>query len=182
MEPQIIEGGLCPACGKKTLRTVVVEKSLPHFGRAVIMTSKCSSCGYTHTDVIELEDKGHKVLELKVDSPEKLNYVVVRSSSASLRIPELDLELHPGPFSNGFITTVEGVLDRFEDATKKWNPSTEEERVLREKALKEIADAKEGKIPFTVVLEDPRGVSGIIPPDDVPSLRERGESQQSRGE
>jgi zinc finger protein len=182
VEPHVIEGGICPACGKKSLRTVIVEKTLPHFGRAVIMTSKCSSCGYTHTDVIELEVKGEKTLELKVDGPEKLNYVVVRSSSSSLRIPELDLELHPGPFSNGFITTVEGVLDRFEDAARKWAPSTEEERTLKEKALKEIRNAKDGKIPFTLILEDPRGVSGIIPPDDVSSLRERRESRRPRGE
>ncbi len=161
---------------------MIVEKDLPHFGRAVIMTSKCSSCGYTHTDVLELEDRGKKVLELNVDSPEKLNYVVVRSSSSSLRIPELDLELHPGPFSNGFITTVEGVLDRFEDAAKKWTPSTDEERALKEKALEEIAAAKDGRISFTLVLEDPRGVSGIIPPDDVSSLRERRESRRSPGE
>ncbi len=171
MVEHVVENALCPACGKKTLRTVIVEKELPHFGRAVIMTSKCSSCGYTHTDVLELEDRGRKAEKLRVDSPEKLNYVVVRSSSASLRIPELDLELHPGPFSNGFITTVEGILDRFEDAAKKFQPETDEEKKLKEQALREIRDAKEGKIAFTLELEDPRGVSGILPPEKVESLR-----------
>ncbi len=166
MEPQVIENALCPACGKKTLRTVVVEKELPHFGHAVIMTSRCSSCGYTHTDVIELEDRGHKKLRIVVDDPRRLNDLVVRSSSASLRIPEFDLEMHPGPFSNGFITTVEGVLDRFESAAKKLVPESEEERKARDEALKEIREAKEGKRKFTLEIEDPRGVSGIISHDD----------------
>jgi zinc finger protein len=162
---QVIEGAVCPACGKKTLRTVIVEKELPHFGRAVLVTSKCSNCGYTHTDVMELEDKGYKKLKLVVDSPEKLNQLVVRSSSASIRIPEFDLELHPGPFSDGFITTVEGVLDRFESAAKKIKPETEEEKKAVETALKEISEAKEGKRKFTLEIDDPRGVSGIIEPD-----------------
>lgn len=164
------------------MRTVVVEKELPHFGRAVIMTSKCRSCGYTHTDVIELEDRGHKTDRLDVDAPEKLNYVVVRASSGRLEIPESGLELHPGPFSNGFITTVEGVLDRFEDALRKVIPETEEARKRKEELLEWIKRAKDGKERFTLILEDPRGVSGIIPPGDVPSLRERGESPPPRGQ
>ncbi len=176
MVEHVVENAVCPACGKKTLRTVIVEKELPHFGRAVIVTSKCSSCGYTHTDVMELEDRGKKVERLRVDSPEKLNYVVVRSSSGRVRIPELELEIHPGPFSNGFITTVEGVLDRFEDATKKFQPESEEERRLKEQALDEIRRAKEGKLTFTLEIEDPRGVSGILPPEKVESLRRDDES------
>ncbi len=166
MVEQVVEGAVCPACGKKTLRTVIVEKDLPHFGRAVIVTSRCSSCGYTHTDVMELEDRGHKVLRLYVDDPKKLNALVVRSASSTVRIPELDLELHPGPFSNGFITTVEGILDRFESAARKVVPETEDERKALDLALQEIRDAREGKKRFTLEIEDPRGVSGIILPDD----------------
>ncbi len=166
MVEQVVEGAVCPACGKKTLRTVIVEKDLPHFGRAVIVTSRCSSCGYTHTDVMELEDRGHKVFRLYVDDPKKLNALVVRSASSTVRIPEMDLELHPGPFSNGFITTVEGILDRFESAARKVVPETEDERKALDLALQEIRDAKGGKKRFTLEIEDPRGVSGIILPDD----------------
>lgn len=182
MEPQVIEDALCPACGKKTLRTVVVEKELPHFGRAVVVTSKCSSCGYTHTDVMELEDRGEKREELLIDSEDKLNYVVVRSSSGHLEIPEAGLELMPGPFSNGFITTVEGVLDRFEDAVRKARPDSPEAERRKEEVLEWIRRAKNGSEVFRIVLHDPRGVSGIIPPGDVPSLRERGESPPPRGQ
>jgi len=146
------------------LKTTVVEKDLPHFGRAVMMVSKCSSCGYTHTDVVELEDRGHKTLKFSVDSRDKLNYLVVRSSTCRVEIPEAGLELSPGPFSNGFITTVEGVLDRFETAVLSADPESEEGRRRREKIIQWIKRAKDGKERFTLVLEDPRGVSGVIPP------------------
>ena len=147
------------------MKTTIFEKDLPHFGRAVLMASRCTSCGYAHTDVMELEDRGHKVLRLDVDSGEKLNYLVVRSSSCRVEIPEAGLELLPGPFSNGLITTVEGLLDRFETATLRAVPESDEGERRKEDVLGWIRRAKEGNERFTLVLEDPRGVSGIIPPD-----------------
>ncbi|NPA76301.1 MAG: ZPR1 zinc finger domain-containing protein [Candidatus Diapherotrites archaeon] len=170
---QVIDNAICPACGKKTLRTVIVEKELPRFGRAVLVTSKCSACGYTHTDVMELEDRGHKKLRILVDDPKKLNALVVRSAGATVRIPEFDLEMLPGPFSNGFITTVEGVLDRFESAAEKIVPESEEEKDAKETALREIREAKDGKRQFTLEIDDPRGVSGIILSDDASSEQEQ---------
>lgn len=129
------------------------------------MTSKCSSCGYAHTDVIELEDRGQKTLTLHVDDEKKLNHLVVRSSSCRVEIPEAGLELAPGPFSNGFITTVEGILDRFESATMMVIPESDEERRRKEEVIEWIRRAKNGKEKFTLILKDPRGVSGVIEPD-----------------
>jgi len=164
VEPHVVENAVCPACGSRSLRTVFVERDLPHFGRAVLVTSRCSSCGYSHTDVIELEDRGHRLLTLDVDGEDKLNYLVVRSSSCRLEIPEAGLELLPGPFSNGFITTVEGVLDRFETAVLRAVPESGEGERRKAELLEWIRRAKGGKERFTLVLEDPRGISGIIPP------------------
>ena len=146
------------------MKTTILEKDLPHFGRAVLIVSRCTSCGYNHTDVMELEDKGHRVLTLDVDTGDKLNYLVVRSSSCRVEIPESGLELTPGPFSNGFITTVEGVLDRFETAASRAIPESGEGERRKDAVLEWIRRAKGGNERFTLVLEDPRGVSGIIPP------------------
>ena len=41
---------------------------------------------------------------------------VVRSSSCTVRIVELGLEVEPGDNATGYISNVEGVLNRFSDA------------------------------------------------------------------
>lgn len=147
----------CPVCGAKHVETVFREEHIPHFGRVVISTSFCRSCGFRRTDIYEVDEKGPATYVLRVDSPEKLNYYVVRSSTARIEIPEIGMELTPGPFSQGFITTVEGVLHRFLDVLSLFSGQSGVQRV--EEFLK---GALEGKRPFTLVLEDPRGLSRIV--------------------
>ena len=53
---------------------------------------------------------------LVVDNSEKCLARVVRSSSGTIRIPDLDLEVSPGGSSSGFVSNIEGVINRFEDA------------------------------------------------------------------
>ena len=40
---------------------------------------------------------------------------MVRSSSCTVSIPELDLEVNPGTSSTGYVSNVEWVLHRFKD-------------------------------------------------------------------
>ena len=49
---------------------------------------------------------------LMVDS-KQLKSRVVRSSSCTVRIPELDLQVNPGSNATGYVSNVEGVLNRF---------------------------------------------------------------------
>jgi zinc finger protein len=83
--------------------------------------------------------------------------------SATVRIPELGVEIDPGPACTGFVTNVEGVLDRIENVVKGallWAESRERENA--EKLLEQIARARAGTLPFTLILDDPRGNSAII--------------------
>ena len=52
---------------------------------------------------------------LVISEPEHLRSRVVRSSSCTVRIVELDLEVKPGSASTGYVSNVEGVIDRFMD-------------------------------------------------------------------
>ncbi len=142
----------CPICGRDA-KIINREHEVPHFGKVLLSTVICPHCGYKHSDIIFLEEKGEKREKLKVNDPRKLNYYVIRSATGRIEIPELGLELTPGPFSDGFITTVEGVLDRFLRVA----------RILHAKEAEEkIKEAMEGKIPFTLIIEDPRGLSKIV--------------------
>jgi len=83
--------------------------------------------------------------------------------TASLSIPELGVEINPGPACTGFVTNVEGVLDRIGqvvEATCRWNEGETKETACA--LLERIAQAREGKLPFTLVLDDPSGNSAIV--------------------
>ena len=69
----------------------------------------------------------------------------------------------PGTACEGFVTNVEGVLERVLsviDGVLFW--AEDEERVRAECLKAEIADAKAGDFPITLVIEDPTGNSAIV--------------------
>jgi zinc finger protein len=110
-----------------------------------------------------LEDHGPSRQEVKVSKPEDLRIMVARSNTASVEIPELELRLDPAGHSQAFVTNVEGVLMRFEEALDKLEALGEgAEKVESDKIRKMIRLAKEGKLPFTLIIEDPQGNSTII--------------------
>jgi zinc finger protein len=82
----------------------------------------------------------------------------------AVEIPELGVRIDPGPACEGFVSNIEGVLDRINsvlDSVLTWADDHEERRnaiALKEK----IALAMDGRLPFTIILEDPGGNSAII--------------------
>ena len=93
---------------------------------------------------------------------------VIRSSSGTVRIPELGLAMETGPASQGFITNVEGILMRFEDivkTAKRWNEDNEEKVAICDRILEKLRLAMEGQEEVTVIIEDPFGNSMIVSDD-----------------
>jgi zinc finger protein len=93
---------------------------------------------------------------------------MIRSSSGTVKIPELGLAMEPGPASQGFITNVEGILMRFEDIVKtarRWNQEDAEKVVICDRILEKLKLAMEGEEELTVVIEDPFGNSMIVSDD-----------------
>jgi zinc finger protein len=83
--------------------------------------------------------------------------------SAAIEIPELGTRIDPGPSCQGFVSNVEGVLDRIETVVKgalQWGNDVEKENAAA--LLVDIAKVKAGAFPITLILEDPNGNSGII--------------------
>lgn len=138
------------------------ETVLPHFGRVLIMTSLCRTCGYRHSDVTSLEDHGPKRYEVKISRREDLRIKIARAGSASVEIPEFGLRLDPGDDSQSFITNIEGILQRFEEAILRLKTLDSSKTAELDNELHRIAVAKEGKIPFTVIVEDPLGNTTVI--------------------
>ncbi|MBR9689764.1 MAG: ZPR1 zinc finger domain-containing protein [Candidatus Altiarchaeota archaeon] len=137
---------VCPACGK-LIHFSIVEK-IDFMGEGVSLFAFNCECGYKGTDVFPEKIHEPRSLILKVNGD--LNTLVARSSTGTIRIPEIGAEIKPGPASQGFITTIEGILLRIR-------------KVFHTKPNK--IDALLSGEPFTLVIKDPAGTSAIDSPD-----------------
>lgn len=154
----------CPVCGERPLRMRSLRLDIPYFGDALQTTVLCSACGFRHADFIHLEQGPPTRSALRVTRPEDLNARIVRSSSSTIRIPEIGAVMEPGPGSEAFISNVSGVLHRFRDilAFLVRNAETERRRQEAERSLRIVEAMLDGTRPFTVVLDDPFGTSAIL--------------------
>ena len=123
-------------------------------------------CGFRHSDTILLTQKEPVRFTLQVTSIEDLDARVIRSSSGTLRIPELCVDIEPGFASESYISNVEGVLDRIEGvvsfATRSAREANSPEATRKgEEILERINLARTGRFPLTLIIEDPLGNSAI---------------------
>ena len=154
--------GPCPCCNTE-IEYIYQTENIPYFSDILIISALCDSCGYKYVDTQLLKDNEPVRFELTVDSPEDLAIRVVRSMSASLEVPELGVRIDPGPACQGFVSNVEGVLDRIEQIVQGaliWGE--EEEQKNARALLKKIKRVKDGSLPITLILEDRCGNSTII--------------------
>lgn len=154
----------CPACGgENRAKSIMREIEIPHFGKVLETTIICESCGFKHNDIINLEqhDPAKYTIEINKDN---LSVRVVRSQSATVSIPEVGVKVEPGPKSEGFVTNVEGIVERFKDAAKKaLNLFSDEESQKNAKiALEKLENLIEGKQTATLIILDPFGQSNIV--------------------
>tara|TARA_B100001564_G_scaffold341935_1_gene337126 strand:- start:375 stop:1007 length:633 start_codon:yes stop_codon:yes gene_type:complete len=176
----------CPIChisGQVSMIAHIDE--IPYFGEHTQVTVMCQKCGWKQTDFIPAEGKKAGCWSLKLTSESKLTVRVVRSSSCTIRIPELDLHVNPGSSSTGFVSNVEGVLNRFlevinivrrdlnndlesvlsEHETNKLNEINSQIKKLDELILRiKNAGSNDTEI-FTLELLDPHGHSMILDDD-----------------
>ena len=87
------------------------------------MSLHCSSCGYKSNDIKPggaIPKLGTRTV-LTVRSSEDLRREVLKSDTAGVEIPEVELELEQGTLQ-GIYTTVEGLLKKIRDNIKDANP------------------------------------------------------------
>lgn len=154
----------CPACGiEGKAKSIMKELEIPHFGKVLETSIQCPECGFKHNDIIALEqnDPAKYVLEINKNT---LTVRVVRSQSATVTIPEVGIKVEPGPKSEGYVTNVEGMLNRFEDAVKKALQlfDDEESQINGKNTLDHIQELKNGNKTATLIIQDPFGQSNIV--------------------
>ena len=106
----------CPICSSTgNVNMIAHIDEIPYFGEHTQVTILCHDCGWRQTDFIPAEGKKAGGWSMVIDDEDKLRARVVRSSSCTVCIPELDLEVNPGTSSTGYVSNVEGVLHRFQE-------------------------------------------------------------------
>jgi zinc finger protein len=154
--------GPCPCCNTE-IEYIYQTENIPYFSDILIISALCDLCGYKYVDTQLLKDKDPVRYELKVDSAEDLAIRVVRSMSASLEVPELGVRIDPGPACQGFVSNVEGVLNRIEQIVKgALNWGDDEEQKNARTLLNKIDRVKDGSLSIKLILEDRCGNSAII--------------------
>jgi zinc finger protein len=155
-----------------------LTEEIPYFGEHTQVTLSCAECGWRQTDFIPAQEREPCAWSLEVNEPSMLAVRVVRGSSGTVRIPELGLEASPGNHSTGYVSNIEGVLQRFIDIIEmllrqaerdiSTNDPDRDSAERDQPQLRELLDtlcavrAGESTQPLTVELLDPHGHSAIL--------------------
>ena len=160
----------CPICfADKGLKLFVHISAIPYFGEHTQMTMLCEECGWKNTDFIPAEGKKPGAWSIIISDISHMSTRVVRSSSCTIKIDEIGLEVEPGGNSSGYISNIEGVLNRFKgivemilrQAKRDKDDNIEKCLILLDK----INEIKNGKKEVEMVLLDPMGHSQILHED-----------------
>lgn len=166
MDEQVIEMP-CPMChDDDNLRMMAHVDEIPYFGEHTQVTVLCHGCGWRQTDFIPAEGRKPGGWTFEIESEDDLSVRVVRSSSCTVCIPELDLEVNPGSASTGFVTNMEGLLVRFIDIVKMVSKSIGDDEPENQQILLGMLHrlhhaGREGKA-LKIELLDPHGLSQIL--------------------
>jgi zinc finger protein len=179
----------CPGC-TRPCATNMKMVNIPFFKQVVLMSTVCESCGYRSNEVKtggEVPEKGRKIT-LKVSTKEDLARDILKSESAALSCPELQLRVEPGTMGGRF-TTVEGIMTNIrkdlraqafglEDGDADLPAGAGDSMASESKKQWDdffalLGDAIDGRKEFTLVLEDPLAgsyVQSLTAPEPDPKL------------
>jgi zinc finger protein len=131
----------------------------------------CTTCKYNKADIESEEEREPSKHEFTCESDEDLNVRVIRSSEGMITIGKLG-SIEPGENAEGFISNVQGVLERFKkvvDAQKlkpeDMEEASDEDLAQHERARemsKKLSRMLMGSDKVTISIEDPTGNSAII--------------------
>lgn len=159
----VLKNQKCPMCYKDTLTLTEDEKEIPYFGKVFIFSMKCENCSYYVSDVESAEQKEPTRYTFETSSEKDMQVRVVKSSTATIKIPQLRMSVRPGPASEGYISNIEGILERFVKIIE--DERDDEDDAVKKHAknlLKKLRKVKFGDIKLKIIIEDPSGNSAII--------------------
>jgi len=161
--PDIINNEPCPFCHTNNLTLMENETEIPFFGKVFLYSMTCSNCKYHKADVECAENHGAVKLQIDISGEQDLSIRIVKGSEATVKIPRI-ISITPGPASLGYVTNVEGLLNRIKHQIQSASSDDEDldAKNQAKKHLRKIQDAIWGHDTLTIIIEDPTGNSAIV--------------------
>ena len=153
----------CPVCNQKKMTLTEAETEVPFFGKIYIFSMSCTNCKYHKSDVEAAEKKEACKCVFEVSGKEDLQVRVVRSSEGIIRFERVGT-IEPGPAAEGFITNIEGLINKIKEQIEKIR-DLEEDDDAKQKAknlVKKLIKVLWGEEKLKITIEDPSGNSAII--------------------
>lgn len=159
-----VDNEKCPMCLENKLTLTEDESEIPYFGKVFIFGMQCSGCGFNKSDVECAEQKEPVRITFTVQSQKDLNARLVKSSEASIKIPQLRMSMEPGPDSIGFISNIEGLLQKFKKILEDERDLAEDDNAKKaaKNLLKKLWHVECGDMELKIVIEDPSGNSAVV--------------------
>uniref|UniRef100_A0A8B9WJ64 Zinc finger protein 259 n=1 Tax=Bos mutus grunniens TaxID=30521 RepID=A0A8B9WJ64_BOSMU len=149
--------------------TRLLLTKIPFFREIIVSSFSCEHCGWNNTEIQSagrIQDQGVRYT-LTVRAQEDMDREVVKTDSATTRIPELDFEI-PAFSQKGALTTVEGLISRAisgleqDQPTRRANEEAVAERI--DEFIAKLKELKQVASPFTIIIDDPSGNSFVENP------------------
>ena len=162
-KPEILTGQPCPLCHEKTLTLTEEDTEVPYFGKVALFSMTCENCKYHKADVEAAEKKEPCKFTFEISSEADMKVRVVKSSEATVKIPHITT-ITPGPASQGFVTNIEGILNRvkYQIETLRDTAEDDEDKKKAKNMLKKLTRIMWGQERQKIIIEDPSGNSAII--------------------
>lgn len=166
-QPTVIES-LCMSCFENGTTRLLLTK-IPFFKEIIISSFTCDSCGGSNTEIQsagKIQEQG-VVYTLAIKTKQDMNREVIKSDSATTRIPELDFEIPPFT-QKGSLSTVEGLIDRAvsgleqDQAVRKGTAPEVAAKI--EEFVEKLIKLKDVETPFTLIIDDSSGNSFVENP------------------
>src|SRR3989338_9558133 len=159
----VVMGELCPVCSKKTLTLTEREQEIPYFGKVFLFSMTCNGCKFHKADLECAEAKEPARYSIEVSGSDDMGIRVVKSGQATVKVPYV-ANIEPGEASNGYVTNVEGILQRVKHQVEVIRDNDEDAAAVdKAKALiKKINRCVFGEDKLKIVIDDPTGNSAII--------------------
>ncbi|MBW2996042.1 ZPR1 zinc finger domain-containing protein [Candidatus Woesearchaeota archaeon] len=153
----------CPMCREKKMTLIEDEKEIPYFGKVYVFSMTCSNCKYHKADVEAADQHEPSKYSIEISGDKDMKIRIVKSSEATVKIPHV-VTIEPGPGANGYVTNIEGILNRVKHQIESAKES-EDDPAAKKKAknlLKKLTRVMWGKEKLKIIIEDPTGNSAII--------------------
>src|SRR3989344_2983314 len=99
-----------------------------------------------------------------IENEDDMKVRVIKSSEATVKIPQMRMSMEPGTASTGFLSNIEGLLNRFKKIIESERDNAEDQSI-RKKAknlLKKLWKVELGEEKLKIIIEDPSGNSAIV--------------------